>query len=47
MASQLLAEVREKVRALGFKSVEVTLARESVWQPSRMTPAARQALGWR
>jgi metal-sulfur cluster biosynthetic enzyme len=47
MVDQLLADVRERVRALGFQDVQVRLVRDPAWQPSRMTPAARQALGWR
>jgi metal-sulfur cluster biosynthetic enzyme len=45
-ADQVLADVKERVRGLGFKDVDVRLVREPAWEPSRMTPAARQALGW-
>jgi metal-sulfur cluster biosynthetic enzyme len=31
---------------LGFADVDVQLVEEPAWEPSRMTPAARQALGW-
>ena len=46
MADQVLTEVRDRVRGLGFEEVDVRLVRDPVWEPSRMTPAARQALGW-
>jgi metal-sulfur cluster biosynthetic enzyme len=46
LADQLLADVRERVRKLGFAEVDVRLVREPAWEPARMTPAARQALGW-
>jgi metal-sulfur cluster biosynthetic enzyme len=45
-ADQVLTEVRDRVRGLGFEEVEVQLIRDPAWEPSRMTPAARQALGW-
>lgn len=46
MADQVLADVTDRVRKLGFDEVDVRLVREPAWEPSRMTPAARQALGW-
>lgn len=46
MADKVLADVTDRVRKLGFDDVDVQLVREPAWQPSRMTPAARQALGW-
>jgi metal-sulfur cluster biosynthetic enzyme len=46
MADQVLADITDRVRKLGFDDVDVRLVREPAWQPSRMTPAARQALGW-
>jgi metal-sulfur cluster biosynthetic enzyme len=46
MAEEVLADVTDRVRKLGFEEVDVRLMREPVWEPSRMTPAARQALGW-
>lgn len=46
VADQLIAEVTERVRALGFGSVDVRLVSKPAWDYSRMTPAARQALGW-
>jgi metal-sulfur cluster biosynthetic enzyme len=46
LAGQIVDDVREKVRALGFADVDVQLVEEPAWEPSRMTPAARQALGW-
>ena len=46
MAGQILDDVRERVRALGFADVDVQLVKEPAWEPSKMTPAARQALGW-
>jgi metal-sulfur cluster biosynthetic enzyme len=46
-ADQVLSEVSDKVRDLGFDEVDVRLVDEPAWEPSRMTPAARQALGWR
>ncbi len=46
MAGQILDDVRERVRALGFTDVDVQLVKEPAWEPSKMTPAARQALGW-
>jgi len=46
LAGQILDDVRERVRALGFADVDVQLVQEPPWEPSRMTPAARQALGW-
>jgi len=46
MADQVLADVSDRVRKLGFDDVDVRLVREPAWEPSRMTPAARQALGW-
>ncbi|MEO6197939.1 MAG: DUF1858 domain-containing protein [Dehalococcoidia bacterium] len=45
-AGQVVADVIERVRATGIDEVEVSLVREPAWDPSRMTPAARQALGW-
>lgn len=45
-ADELLADVRQRVQQLGFEKVDVRLVREPPWDPSRMTPAARQALGW-
>jgi metal-sulfur cluster biosynthetic enzyme len=41
-ADQVLSGVTERDRKLGF----VTLVREPAWDPSCMTPAARQALGY-
>jgi len=46
VADQVLADVRQRIRALGFDEVDVKFVREPAWEPSRMTPAARQALGW-
>jgi metal-sulfur cluster biosynthetic enzyme len=46
MADQVLSDVTDRVRKLGFDEVDVRLVREPAWQPARMTPAARQALGW-
>jgi metal-sulfur cluster biosynthetic enzyme len=46
LADQLLADVTERVRKLGFEEVNVRVVREPAWETSRMTPAARQALGW-
>jgi metal-sulfur cluster biosynthetic enzyme len=46
MADQMLAEVSDRVRKLGFEDVEVRLVREPAREPARMKPAARQALGW-
>ncbi len=46
LAGQILDDVRERVRALGFADVDVQLVQEPPWEPSRMTPAAHQALGW-
>jgi metal-sulfur cluster biosynthetic enzyme len=46
MADKVLADVTDRVRALGFPDVDVQLVREPAWEPSRMTPAAKQALGW-
>lgn len=46
LAGQILDDVRERVRALGFPEVDVQLVNEPAWEPSRMTPAARHALGW-
>jgi metal-sulfur cluster biosynthetic enzyme len=46
VADEVLMAVADKVRSLGFGEVEVRLMREPAWEPSRMTPAARQALGW-
>jgi metal-sulfur cluster biosynthetic enzyme len=46
MADQVLTEVRDRVQSLGFEEVDVRLVPEPAWEPSRMTPAARQALGW-
>jgi metal-sulfur cluster biosynthetic enzyme len=46
LANEVLADVQERVRKLGFDDVDVRLVREPAWAPSRMTPAARQALGW-
>lgn len=46
MADKVLADVTDRVRKLGFDDVDVRLVREPAWEPSRMTPAARQALGW-
>lgn len=46
LADQVLTDIRERVRALGFEEVDVRLLREPTWEPSQMTPAARQALGW-
>jgi len=45
-APQIITDVAEVVRSLGFDDVEVDLVREPAWEPSRMTPAARMALGW-
>lgn len=45
-ADEVLASVSDKVRSLGFAEVKVRLVREPAWEPARMTPAARQALGW-
>ena len=46
LAGQILDDVRVRVRALGFADVDVQLVQEPPWEPSRMTPAARHALGW-
>jgi metal-sulfur cluster biosynthetic enzyme len=46
LADQVLADITERIRALGFEDVDVRLLREPAWEPSLMTPAARQALGW-
>ena len=46
MADKVLADVTDRVRKLGFDDVDVRLVREPAWEPSRMTLAARQALGW-
>ncbi len=46
LAGQILDDVRERIRALGFTDVDVQLVKEPPWEPSRMSPAARQALGW-
>jgi uncharacterized protein involved in response to NO len=46
LADNMLTEVAERVRALGFKKVDVRQVRDAAWEPSRMTPAARRALGW-
>jgi len=46
LADQVLADIRARVSELGFAEVEVRLVREPAWGPARMTPAARQALGW-
>ena len=46
LADQVVAEVNDRVRAAGFEEVDVRLVREPAWEPSRMSPAARQALGW-
>jgi metal-sulfur cluster biosynthetic enzyme len=46
MAKEMLAEVTDRLRALGFDDVDVQLIREPAWEPSRMSPAAKQALGW-
>lgn len=46
LADQVLTDITERVRRLGFERVDVRLVREPAWEPSRMTPAARQALGW-
>jgi metal-sulfur cluster biosynthetic enzyme len=46
LADKVLSDVRERVRKIGFTEVDVRLVREPAWAPSRMTPAARQALGW-
>ena len=46
LAGQILDDVRERIRTLGFPDVDVQLVQEPAWEPSRMTPAARHALGW-
>ncbi len=45
-ADELVADVASRVRALGFASVQVSIVRQPPWDPSRMTAAARQALGY-
>jgi metal-sulfur cluster biosynthetic enzyme len=46
LADQVVADVKKHVQDAGFSDVDVTLVREPAWEPSRMTPAAKQALGW-
>jgi uncharacterized protein involved in response to NO len=45
-ANQVLSDVKDKVQSIGFRQVDVRLVREPAWEPSRMSPAARWALGW-
>jgi metal-sulfur cluster biosynthetic enzyme len=45
MADQVVSDVKDRLRRLGIPDVKVLLVREPAWDPSRMTPAARQALG--
>lgn len=44
-AGQVVAQVAEAIREIGVSEVEVELVREPPWNPSRMAPAARYALG--
>jgi metal-sulfur cluster biosynthetic enzyme len=44
-APQLLAEVTQTLKELGFEDVKVELVQDPPWQASRMSPAARMALG--
>jgi metal-sulfur cluster biosynthetic enzyme len=45
-AGDLVSRVEEKIRALGFADVDVRITQEAAWDSSRMTPAAKQALGY-
>jgi metal-sulfur cluster biosynthetic enzyme len=45
VADQVVSDVTDRLRRLGIPDVKVSLIREPAWDPSRMTPAARQALG--
>jgi len=45
LAGQAVAEAAEAVCRLGVSAVEVKLVREPAWDPSRMAPVARAALG--
>ncbi len=46
MGPQLVADVERTALRLGLEEVNVELVREPPWDPSRMSPAAREALGW-
>lgn len=46
MAGTIVSDVRRKLEALpGMKEVNVELVWEPAWDPSRLSPAARQKLG--
>jgi metal-sulfur cluster biosynthetic enzyme len=45
MADEAAAVIRRRVR--GVKSVSVQLVWEPAWQPSMMSAAAREHLGWK
>jgi metal-sulfur cluster biosynthetic enzyme len=45
MADEAAAVIRRRVR--GVKSVSVQLAWEPAWQPSMMSAAAREQMGWK
>ena len=44
MADEAKAVIRRRVH--GVKSVTIQLVQEPAWEPSMMSPAARQQMGW-
>lgn len=46
MGPQLVADVERALKSLGLEEVDVQLVRAPPWDPSRMSAAARAALGW-
>jgi len=47
LGEQIMRDAEERVRAVaGVEDVDVELVWEPPWTPSRMSPSAREALGW-
>jgi metal-sulfur cluster biosynthetic enzyme len=47
LGDSIAEEARASIRHHGVKSVAVDLVSEPRWQPSMMSSAARERLGWR
>lgn len=47
MGEQIVDEVEQRLRAIdGIDDADVELVWDPPWEPDRITPAARRALGW-
>jgi metal-sulfur cluster biosynthetic enzyme len=47
LGEQIMDDAEERVRALeGVEDVDIELVWEPPWSPTRMSPSAREALGW-